>query len=461
MKNHFSLAYASLVSMALVAWPAQAQLRATPQLGGSRAVAPITLPRAPDTGNRQADFIVAVVNSEPITNNEVRARLVRVEQQLAQQGSPLPVRSELARQVLERLIGERAQLQVARETGVRADDAMVDDAERTVARQNQLDLTQLRKQLATDGVSLSQFREELRNQLLLTRLRERDLDTKVRASDAEVDQFLRDQQGSSELQNMEINLAQVLVVVPENATPAQLTTFQTRAQQVLARALSGEDFDKLVREYSEAPNAAKTLGALGLRSADRYPPAFVQATQGLREGGISALVRTGAGFHILKVIEKRQVGGSGLSVVQTRARHILLRLGPQLTESIARTRLADYKRRIQAGQADFAALAREHSQDGSAAGGGDLGWANPGQYVPEFEDVMNNLAPGQMADPLTSRFGVHLIEVQERRQATLSQREQRELARNLVREKKLEEAYLNWAQDIRSRAYVELRELPQ
>ncbi len=459
MHKFYPVAALSLVCAALLPLAAQAQLRATPQLGGSRAPA-VTLPRAVDTTPRSADFIVAVVNSEPITNNEVRARLVRAEQQLAAQGSPLPPRTELATQVLERLIGERAQLQLARDTGVRADDSMVDEAERSVARQNQLDVLQMRRQLLADGVGVGQFRDELRNQILLTRLRERELDSRVRVSEVEIDQFLREQQESSDLENIEINLAHVLLAVPENATAAQVAAIQTRAQQVLARAVSGEDFAKLARETSEGTNAASG-GQFGLRTADRYPPAFVQATASLREGGISALVRTGAGFHILKVLEKRQAGMPGMSVTQTRARHILLRTGPQLSQSAALARLADYKRRIQARQADFAALAREHSQDGSAASGGDLGWANPGQFVPEFEELMNNLNPGQIGEPLVSRFGVHLIEVQERRQTTLSPREQRELVRGLVREKKLEEAYVSWAQEVRGRAFVEFRAQPE
>lgn len=454
-----SVSLTSLVWVALLPLPSHAQLRSTPQLGGSRAPA-VTLQRAADTTPRSADFIVAVVNSEPITNNEVRARLVRAEQQLTAQGSPLPPRAELSAQVLERLVGERAQLQLARDSGVRADDGMVDEAERTVARQNQLEVPQMRRQLLADGVSVGQFRDELRNQILLTRLREREVDARIRISDVEVDQFLREQQETPDLQNLEINLAHVLLVVPENASAAQVTAIQARAQQVLARALAGEDFAKLARETSEGTNAGAG-GVFGLRSAERYPPAFVQATADLREGGISSLVRTGAGFHILKVVEKRQAGMPGMSVTQTRARHILLRTGAQLSQSTAVARLTDYKRRIQAGQAEFAALAREHSQDGSAANGGDLGWANPGQFVPEFEDVMSNLNPGQIAEPLVSRFGVHLIEVQERRQTTLGQREQRELARGMVREKKLEEAYLTWAQEVRGRAFVELRAQPE
>lgn len=436
--------------------PAAAQgLRAAPQLGASRPAA-----RA-DSTPRAADYIVAVVNSEPITNNEVRARMVRFEQQLAQQGSPMPPRGELSRQVLERLIGEKAQLQLARDSGVKVDDPTVDQAEQNVARQNQIDVPELRKRLAADGIAVAAFREDLRNQLLLTRLRERELDAKVKVTDLDIDQYIRDQQGSSDLASMELNMAHILVAVPENATDAQVNALQAKAQALQQRASAGEDFTKLARENSDAPGAAANGGQVGLRTADRYPPLFVQATQALREGGISAVVRSGAGFHIVKVIEKRQGGLPGVNVTQSRARHILLRPGAQLSESAARERLADFRRRVLAGQADFAQLAKDYSQDASARNGGDLGWANPGLFVPEFEDAMNGLAPGQIAEPVITRFGVHLIQLVERRQATLSQREQRDIARNLVREKKLDEAYAQWAQEVRGRAYVEFREPPQ
>jgi peptidyl-prolyl cis-trans isomerase SurA len=450
-----ALALALTLAAGCVA-PAAAQgLRAAPQLGASRPAA-----RA-DSTPRAADYIVAVVNSEPITNNEVRARMVRFEQQLAQQGSPMPPRGELSRQVLERLISEKAQLQLARDSGVKVDDPTVDQAEQNVARQNQIDVPELRKRLAADGIAVSAFREDLRNQLLLTRLRERELDAKVKVTDLDIDQYIRDQQGSSDLASMELNMAHILVAVPENATDAQVNALQAKAQALQQRAAAGEDFTRLARENSDAPGAAANGGQVGLRTADRYPPLFVQATQALREGGISAVVRSGAGFHIIKVIEKRQGGLPGVNVTQSRARHILLRPSAQLSESAARERLADFRRRVLAGQADFAQLAKDYSQDASARNGGDLGWANPGLFVPEFEDAMNGLAPGQIAEPVITRFGVHLIQLVERRQATLSQREQRDIARNLVREKKLDEAYAQWAQDVRGRAYVEFREPPQ
>ncbi len=410
---------------------------------------------------RQADFIVAVVNSEPVTNHDVAVELQRMQQQYAQQRQALPDTRELTRQVLERLINEKAQLQLARETGIKVDEPSVDQAEQSVALQNQLSVAELHRRIAQDGVDPKQFREQLRNQLLLTRLREREVEPKVRVSDLEVEQYLQEQLAVSNVPaNQVINIAQLLVAVPENASETQVAALQAKAQRALERARAGEDFTVLARELSDAADRASG-GQLGLRPADRYPPLFLDATRSLAVGGISELVRSGAGFHILKLVEKRNAGLPPMVITQSRARHILLRPNAQLSEAAARDKLNDFRRRIQTGQTDFATLARENSQDGSAEQGGDLGWAYPGQFVPEFEAVMNRLAPGQISQPLISRFGVHLIQLLERRNTTLGEREQREMVRNMLREKKLDEAYANWARDVRARAYVEMREPPQ
>jgi peptidyl-prolyl cis-trans isomerase SurA len=443
--------------LAALAFPAAAQgLRPAPQLGARPA------PRAADSGPRAADYIVAVVNSEPITNNEVRTRMLRYEQQLTQQGSALPPRSQLLREVLDRLVTEKAQLQLARETGVKADDGVVDQAEASVARQNGIGVAELRRRMTQDGINVTQFREDLRSQILLQRLRDRELERRVTVTERDIEDYLREQQqGRGDPALTELNLANILVAVPENASEAQVAQAQAKARQLLQRARAGEDFAKLARENSDAPGAAQNSGVVGLRTADRLPPLFLDAVRDLKDGGISELVRSSAGFHIVKVIEKRQLGAAGMAVTQSHARHILLRPAANLTEAQARQRLADYKRRIQAGQADFAQVAKEISQDGSARNGGDLGWASPGMFVPEFEEALNALAPGQIADPIVSRFGVHLIQLLERRQATMSAREQREVVRNLLRERKLDEAYARWAEEVRGRAYVEYREPPQ
>ena len=422
----------------------------------AQSLQPLNKPAAPAVS--QADFIVAVVNSEPITSSEVQAQVKPILQQFAQQGRATPPLADLQRQVLERLIMERAQLQLAASSGVRVDEVAIDQAEQNVARQNQIDVPELRRRVLADGLALSQFRQRLRNQLLLMRLREREVESRVRVTDLEVEQYLREQ-SAVDPATQPVHLAQILVAVPEAATAVQIAALENRAQSALARARAGQDFSALVAELSDAPDRANG-GQMGLRTPDRYPTIFIEATQNLASGDISSLVRSGAGFHILKVIEKRNSGLPNMTVTQSRARHILLRPNANLTEKAAMEKLAEYKRRIVAGQADFAALARDNSQDSSAAQGGDLGWASPGMFVPEFEEVMNRLAPGQISEPLISRFGVHLIQLNERRQATLSQREQMETVRALLREKKIDEAYTIWAQDLRDRTYVEIREAP-
>ena len=449
-----ALTVASFVALAGLSVQAQG-LRPS---AGSAVAAP-AIRMQPETA-QQADFIVAVVNSEPITNSEVQREVQRVMQQMAQQRAPQPDRKELARQVLESLINQKAQLHLARESGIRVEESAVDQALQNIARQNQLTVAELERRIAAEGLVLSQFRTQLREQVMLTRLRERDVEPKVKISDLEIDQYLQEQQNNKDPSAIEINLAQILVSVPDAATPAQIAVLQAKAQGALARARAGEDFALLVREFSDASDRAND-GQLGLRTANRYPPLFLEATQNLTVGGISDLVRSGAGFHVLKVIEKKGGGMPAMTVTQSRARHILLRVSAQLSESAARDKMSEFRKRILAGQADFAVLARDNSQDGSAAQGGDLGWASPGMFVPEFEEVMNRLAPGQISEPLVSRFGVHLIQLMERRDVPLTLREQREQVRALLREKRLDETYATWAQDLRGRAYVDLREPPQ
>jgi peptidyl-prolyl cis-trans isomerase SurA len=401
-----------------------------------------------------ADFIVAVVNSTPITNVELQLRLLRVQQQLSRQGN-VPPRSQLLREVLERLILERAQLQLARELGVTPDDAAVEQAVDNVALQNQVSLEELKRRLSADGVDYARFRADVRDELTLVRLREREVDSRVKVSEQEIDQFFRDRLAQAGAEPERIQLAQILVAVPESATADQVRALQAKAQRVLDRVRAGEPFAGVAAEVSDAADRAAG-GDLGLRPVDRLPSLFVDAVRDLKDGALAGPLRSGAGFHVLQLV-KRSRDAAALTVIQTRARHILFKSGPKFNEAQATAKLLDFKRLIVAGQADFAALARDNSEDGSAKDGGDLGWTSTGMFVPEFEQVMNQLAPGQIADPLVSRFGVHLLQVMARREAPLSEREQRELARNLVREKKIEEAFILWQQEVRGRAYVEFR----
>jgi peptidyl-prolyl cis-trans isomerase SurA len=435
-------------------FPAQGQLLRT--LLAALCLGVCVLPAAGQSqrASSAADFIVAVVNSTPITNVELQLRLLRVQQQLSRQGN-VPPRSQLVREVLERLILERAQLQLARELGVTPDDAAVEQAVDNVALQNQVSLEELKRRLSADGVDYARFRADVRDELTLVRLREREVDSRVKVSEQDIDQFFRDRQAQAGAQPERIQLAQILVAVPESATADQARALQAKAQRALDRVRAGEPFAGVAAEVSDAADRAAG-GDLGLRPVDRLPSLFVDAVRDLKDGALAGPLRSGAGFHVLQLV-KRSRDAAALTVIQTRARHILFKSGPKFNEAQATAKLLDFKRLIVAGQADFAALARDNSEDGSAKDGGDLGWTSTGMFVPEFEQVMNQLAPGQIADPLVSRFGVHLLQVMARREAPLSEREQRELARNLVREKKIEEAFILWQQEVRGRAYVEFR----
>jgi peptidyl-prolyl cis-trans isomerase SurA len=406
-----------------------------------------------------ADFIVALVNSEPITNSELEVTIRRVSEQMKSQGQPLPAPAQLRQSVLERLISDKAQLQFANEYGIRIEDAAVDLAEQNLARQSQISLEELHKQAAKEGLSVDSLRTQLREQLTLNRLRERDVDGRVKITDQDIDRAIAEQlAANSDPFTQDINLAQLLIATPEHVDAAQLAQLQEQAQQLLQRARAGEDFAALVKQYSSSDRLSG--GEMGLRRADRYPPPFVRATQNVAVGAFADVLRSPAGFHILKVLSRQMPKQLVRSVVQSRARHILLRLSPQLSQEAALAKLADFRQRILQGKADFQSLAREYSQDGSAAQGGDLGWASPGMFVPEFEEVMTHLNEGEISLPMVSRFGVHLIQLVDRRKVDLSPRDVRELVRNKLRESKLEEAYTAWAKDIRERAFVEFREPP-
>ena len=424
------------------------------------AMAQASASTAVATPVRQADFIVAVVNSEPITNREVQVMRQRLANDAAARGGNTPEASELTRAAVEQLINEKAQLQQAKEAGIKIETEAIDQAELNVASSNQLSREDMHKRLAQEGMSVSTFREQLRTQLLLARLREREVEGRVRVSDLDVEQFLSEQIKAQAAQvPAQLNLGMVLIAVPDNSTESALQALGERAADVARRAQAGENFAELAKAFSQTPDRGANGGEMGLRPADRYPELFTEATRLLKAGEVSAPVRSAAGFHILKVLERRQV--TTLLVTQTRARHILLRPSAQMSQAQAVAKLTEIRQAVVSGKSDFAALARELSQDGSAQQGGDLGWANPGMFVPEFEQVMNRLRPGQVAEPLVSRFGVHLIEVTDRRNAPMSDQEQRTLARNALREKKFDEAYATWVEDIRGRAYVEMREPPQ
>ncbi len=407
---------------------------------------------------RASDYIVVVVNSEPITNLQVRQEMQRMAQFLTQQQQQIPSNEILADQALSRLINDRAQIQFARESGIKVEEFSIDEAELSVARQNQVDTAEMYRRLSVDGISRSQFRNNLREQMLLSRVREREVGQRIRVSELDIDQYLREQQADSGQPLAEVNIAHILLALPESPTQAQVAAAQAKAQQIVTRVRAGEDFSKLAREMSQAPDA-EVGGIFGLRPADRYPPLFVEAVQKLDVGALTT-TRSGAGIHVLRLLDKRSAGGPATSMVQARVSHILLRPTPSMNEAAATARLSELRKQILSGQTSFGAAAKEYSQDGSAAQGGDLGWSVPGQFVPEFEAAVDKLQPGEISEPLISRFGAHLIQLHERKSTALSPREQREAVRSLLREKKYEEAFLAWSRELRARAYIDLREPP-
>ncbi len=411
----------------------------------------------PESALRPGDHIAAVVNQELVTAYEVSQRLTRARDDAQRNKQQLPPETELRRQVLESLIEDRAMLSHARDSGVRVDDGDVDRAVANIAAQNQITLAQLRTQLARDGLDLARFRANIRDQMLIERVREREVAQRIRITDSEVDEFIETQRGAA-AGEVQYNVAQVLVTVPEGASEGVVAERRARAEAALARIKGGEAFAAVVKAVSEDANKDNG-GEIGLKPADRLPDVFLEVVRPLASGEVApALLRSGAGFHVLKLVERSD--GSAFRVTQTRARHILLRPSPQLSAQAVQARLADFKRQIEAGTRRFEDLAREHSLDGSASNGGDLGWAAPGQFVPEFEEAMNALAPNGISPPVVSRFGVHLIQVVERRSLALDTKQLREQARNALRERKFETAYAEWVREVRDRAYVEFREAP-
>lgn len=400
----------------------------------------------------EADYIVAVVGDGVITRNELRARLAVALKQLQRQGTPLPPQDVLERQMLERMIMDSAQFAYAKESGLRIDDMQLDQAIGRIAANNNMSLAQFRAALQKDGIGYSEFREEIRGEMIMARLREREVESRLVVSDSEIDNYLANQAASGG--GDEYRLAHILLRAPESVTPEQLAKLRQRGEQALARARAGENFAELTAVYSDAPDALQG-GELGWRKLDRLPQLYAEAAARLQAGGVSDLLRSSAGFHVVKLLEKRG-GNAPASVMQTNARHILIRVNEVVSEADARHRLEAVRERIVNGM-DFAEQARLFSQDGSAAKGGDLGWLNPGDTVPDFERAMDALKPGELSPVIQSPFGMHLIQVIERRERDVSAERQRSVARQAIRERKLDDAYQDWLRQLRDRTYVENR----
>jgi peptidyl-prolyl cis-trans isomerase SurA len=409
------------------------------------------------SGPRGGDYIVAIVNQELVTAGEVEQRLASVRANARRSNAQLPPEPELRKQVIDSLVEERVLITYARESGARVDDAELDRAVQSVAAQNQLTMPQLRERLKQEGLDYARFRSNLRDQMLVERVREREVQGRIKVNDKEIDELI-DKQRAAMQGEVEYNIAQILVTVPEGASEAVVAERLARARAAQQRVRDGEDFATVAKQVSEDGNRQRG-GEIGLKPASRLPDVFVEAVKSLQPGQVTpTLLRSGAGFHLLKLIDRKE--SSGLKVTQTHARHILLRTSAQVPTEVAVKRLAEIKQQLERG-ARFDELARQHSEDGSAPQGGDLGWTGPGSFVPEFEEAMNRLPVGGVSDPVVSRFGVHLIQVLDRREVPVDMKQLREQARNVLREQKFDEVYAEWIRDLRSKAYIEMREPPQ
>jgi len=406
------------------------------------------------------DRIVAVVNDEAITARELEERSRFAMKQLSQQGTAPPPLSVVERQLLERMIGDRVQLQFAKDSGLRVEDADLERAIQRIAEQNKMSAQALRAQLERDGVPYTKFREDIRNEIVMTRLREREVDNKIVITESEIDALLAASE-NEEMRSDEVELSHILVVVPENASPEQLQARRTRTEEALAQLARGVDFKQVAAAFSEAPDSLQG-GAMGWRAGERLPTIFYDALKAMKPGQMSGILRSANGFHILRLNDRR--GGktttaepqTPVSVQQTRVRHILFKTNELVSETEARNRMRTLKERLE-NKAEFAELARVHSEDASASRGGDLGWVVPGDTVPEFERAMNTLKPGEISEPVRSPFGWHLIQVLERGTQDVSKERRRLAARQTLRARKADEAYQEWVRQLRDRSYVEVR----
>jgi peptidyl-prolyl cis-trans isomerase SurA len=400
------------------------------------------------------DRIVAVVNTDVITQSELeRERRIAIAT-LRKQGTALPQRELLDKQLLERMITKNLLVQQARQTGLRASDADLENALQRIAAENKMDVPQLRTAIEQSGVGFDRFREDVRSEIVISRLRDREIESRVTVTDAEIQNFVRSQQESPGDKADEYKLSHILVQVPEQATPEELKLRRGRAEAALAALKEGTDFRQVAASYSDAPDALQG-GEMGWRAAGRLPGIFLQALNSMKVGQVSDILRSPAGFHLVKLADKRG-NDTPVIVTQTHARHILLRLNEVVSENDARNRLEDLKDRVENG-ADFAELARLHSDDTSAARGGDLGWISPGDTVPEFERAMDALQPGRVSAPFKTAFGWHVVQVLERREQDLSQDRQRLAARQAIRSRKADEQWQEWVRQQRDKAYVEYK----
>lgn len=401
----------------------------------------------------ELDRVAAVVNDEVITASELRARIAQIEQQLRTQGTPLPVASQLRQQVLERMVIERVQLQRAKLMGITVDDETLDRAIGRIAEQNHLTMAQLPAAVEKEGLDWKQFREGIRNEIVMVRLREREVDPRVTISDAEVEAMLAAE--AQDVSGREFLISHIYLRAPENATPEQWSALGARADELMKQIRAGEDFGKLAATYSASQDAMQG-GSLDWRPVERIPTIFADRLAGMSKGQVSPVLRSSGGLHVFKLVDVRDKSQQRVEIEQTHARHILIRKNDVVTEAQAVRRLEDIANRVHNG-ADFGELAKVHSADISAAKGGDLGWVSPGDTVPEFEKAMNSLKLGEISGVVETPFGWHLIQVLERRKSDVTADQRKMAARQAIRERKSDEAYEDWLRQLRDTAYVEIK----
>ena len=399
------------------------------------------------------DRVVVVVNDEAITQWDVNeARRVLLSQLKASKITP-PPNDVLDKQVLERLIVQRAVLQYAKETGIRVDDTTVERTILRIAEENKLSPDEFRKVLEREGIPYSNYREDIRKQIIIQRVREREVDSKVSVSDGEVDNYLAtlaSQAGGED----EYQLSHIYIGVPEQASPDVVEASRRRAEQALAEIKSGKDFAQVAAAYSAAPDASSG-GDLGWRTRARLPSVFADLVQKMKPGEVSNVLRSASGFHIVKLVSERNRNQPTV-VEQTHARHILIKVNEQTSEADAKARIERLRERIVAGAA-FDEIARANSEDTSSAKGGDLGWLSPGDTVPDFEHAMDKLAVNEVSQPVRTPFGWHLIQVLGRRKQDVTVERRREQARQAIRQRKSDEQFEEFVRQLRDRTYVEYK----
>ncbi|MDO6387959.1 peptidylprolyl isomerase [Uliginosibacterium sp. 31-12] len=401
----------------------------------------------------ELDRVVAVVNDEVVLASELRARIQQVERQLAGQGTPKPAASQLRSQVLDRIVMERLQLQMAKQRGLSVDDVTLDRSLQRIAEQNKIAPAELSKAVTKEGLDWQQFRENIRNEIVMARLREREVDATITVTDAEVAAVL--QATAQEAKGQEYQLTHILLRAPEAATPEQWMALGKKAEEVMRQIRAGEDFRKLAATYSNAQDAMQG-GLIDWRSIESLPPLFADRMAEMQKGDVSKILRSPVGLHIFKLLDVRAKAEAKVEVEQTHARHILIRTTDVVGEAQAIHRLEDLAERIRNGT-DFAEMAKVHSSDLTSAKGGDLGWLNAGETVPEFDRAMNALKPGELSGVVASPFGWHLIQVLERRKMDVTADQRKFAARQAVRERKIGDAAEEWLRQVRDTAYVEIK----